>query len=514
MAMAQGLSGRLAAKPRHVFHLPLLYPVVRAACFSTHTGLELQAGSENNDFSGASKASKPSQKKKLTQIGRRVQYRVYEVERRIDLDRRPKTREEFVATHDGYEGELAWEAAANRRFVEIRFSKKDEPRFLHEVQWRHSEADARKIWKSYRHKAYKLTEIMTSQQSVADLLAKHAHLRLGLNGIHLSACWHTLGVLTSKGRWASAEREWLAHNPHEAESLREHTLAMMPLLGARSLCSVGWGAAKAGLSEGPEWTEMFTELETWALAKVRNFGGQSTSKILWAFAKTEHGPRARELFEALAAWTLEGPPRAQLGSFGPQELSNLAWAYATAGHSHPELFDQIAEACVPLVDSFTPQGLSVTASSFAKNAHATRSVLRLYHLLADAAEQRLGDFQPQAIANTAYALAKAGQKSPSLFEAISHTARRKLRLYTSQEIALLAFGFGEVGHDCAELFEAIIEEIRWRGTGAFMHPATRTMILRSFERVDRSLPEDIHMVMPEVDPAKRRGWEPHVPVFD
>ena len=259
---------------------------------------------------------------------------------------------------------------------------------------------------------------------------------------------------------------------------------------------------------------MFTELETWALAKVRNFGGQSTSKILWAFAKTEHGPRARELFEALAAWTLEGLARAagQLRAAGAIELGV---GVCNRGAQPPGALRSDRRGLrSPRRQLHSPQGLSVTASSFAKNAHATRSVLRLYHLLADAAEQRLGDFQPQAIANTAYALAKAGQKSPSLLEAISHTARRKLRLYTSQEIALLAFGFGEVGHDCAELFEAIIEEIRWRGTGAFMHPATRTMILRSFERVDRSLPEDIHMVMPEVDPAKRRGWEPHVPVFD
>ena len=65
---------------------------------------------------------------------------------------------------------------------------------------------------------------------------------------------------------------------------------------------------------------------------------------------------------------------------------------------------------------FNPQSLANTAWACATAAEIDTS---LFAALSAAAVQRMGGFNPQNLANTAWAFATAGQNDPSLFAALA-----------------------------------------------------------------------------------------------
>ena len=451
-----------------------------------------------------------------------------EAERRLDLDGRPYTREKFVQRHGGgSEGELAWEAAQARRFVEVRFTPNGRrPRFLHEqiMEFDGDEAQAKASWRStLRTAPYRLNGLILEKDSIEHLLRWHEHYRLALNSVHIATCWHRLGVLASKGEWRDYEREWLHHYPGALTPLREHTGAMLPLMDARGVATLAHGAASVGVAaqhlqhlasppaeETRAWAALFGEIERSALRQVDAFSMQELSSLGWSFAKAGHGPRARALFEAIAA-----SARPRLGRLTPHELSVLLWSFATAGQQAPELFDALADAALPQLDSFSDQGLSMLLSSVAKTGHTSRRVSLLLDALAEASEQRLEGFEPQAVANTAFSLAKARHHNAAFMDALAASAAARISEYAPQEVAMLAHAFAELAHGSDRLFDAVAREVARRGEGAFLHPACRSMLVRAFERIGRPLPEGVKLTLPEPTPKKSERWQqPYVPEFE
>ena len=65
--------------------------------------------------------------------------------------------------------------------------------------------------------------------------------------------------------------------------------------------------------------------------------------------------------------------------------------------------------------------------------------------LARAAEQRLGDFSAQELANTAWAFATVAQQSEQLFKALAKMAGRRLEKLSQQALANTAWAFATVG---------------------------------------------------------------------
>ena len=59
----------------------------------------------------------------------------------------------------------------------------------------------------------------------------------------------------------------------------------------------------------------------------------------------------------------------------------------------------------------------------------------LLSALARAAERRVGDFNPQELTNTAWALAKLGQSDAQLFKALAREAERCVGDFNPQELA-------------------------------------------------------------------------------
>ena len=82
------------------------------------------------------------------------------------------------------------------------------------------------------------------------------------------------------------------------------------------------------------------------------------------------------------------------------------WAFATARVEAGRLFGLVAEVAEGRLGEFNPQNLANTVWAFAT---ARVEAGRLFGLVAEAAEGRLGEFNPQDLANTAWAFVVAGQ---------------------------------------------------------------------------------------------------------
>ncbi|KAJ8600482.1 hypothetical protein CTAYLR_004475 [Chrysophaeum taylorii] len=116
-----------------------------------------------------------------------------------------------------------------------------------------------------------------------------------------------------------------------------------------------------------------------------------------------------------------------------------------------EAFVTIARAASSRLGEFNPQNLANTAWAFAEDrdlattarAFATARIeaLELFAVIAREASSRFGEFNPQNLANTAYAFATTGIESPELFDAIAMAARSQLREFNPQALATTAWAF-------------------------------------------------------------------------
>ena len=70
---------------------------------------------------------------------------------------------------------------------------------------------------------------------------------------------------------------------------------------------------------------------------------------------------------------------------------------------------------------------------------------QLFTALAREAERRLGDFDPQGLANTAWAFATLGQSDVQLFTALAREAERHLGDFDPQNLANSAWAFAMLG---------------------------------------------------------------------
>ena len=129
----------------------------------------------------------------------------------------------------------------------------------------------------------------------------------------------------------------------------------------------------------------------------------------------------------------------QLVNFSPQNLANLVWPFAHAGHQHPSLFYEAAQAAMSRgLDRFAPAALANLLEAFAKAGH---SAPRLFEHAADIAEVRIYEYSPSALATLAWSFASAGCAPSSLFDALAAAVATKLREFTPVDLARTAWAF-------------------------------------------------------------------------
>ena len=75
--------------------------------------------------------------------------------------------------------------------------------------------------------------------------------------------------------------------------------------------------------------------------------------------------------------------------------------------------------------------------------------------MADAAEQRMRNFNSQNLANTAWAFAMVDHMHERLFTAFVTAVKWHIRDFNSQEHAITAWAFATAGHRDEQLFTAL-----------------------------------------------------------
>ena len=148
----------------------------------------------------------------------------------------------------------------------------------------------------------------------------------------------------------------------------------------------------------------------------------------------------------------------QVRTLGARQLSNTAHAIAKLdlrGMAWGILWKDLGGAALVRRSEFEPQELANTAWAFATAGHAAPG---LFDAIGKEAAGRVRELNPQALANTAWAFAKAGHAAPALFDAIGREAAGRVRELNPQNLANTAWAFATAGHGAPALFDAIGKE--------------------------------------------------------
>ena len=106
------------------------------------------------------------------------------------------------------------------------------------------------------------------------------------------------------------------------------------------------------------------------------------------------------------------------------------------------------------------QALSVVPAR--QVATASQQDAQQFAALARVAEQRLGDFKLQHLANTAWAFATASQQDAQLFAAFARATELCLDNFKVQELANTASAFAMASQQDAQLFAALVRAAELR----------------------------------------------------
>jgi len=144
--------------------------------------------------------------------------------------------------------------------------------------------------------------------------------------------------------------------------------------------------------------------------------------------------------------------------FGAQAVSTTSHAIAKLnlrGTAWGSLWKEIERAALARRSEFEPQHLANTAWAFATAGRATHALM---DEVAEESTGRVREFKPQELANTAWAFATAGHAAPALFDAIGKESAGRVREFVPQALANTAWAFATADHAAPTLFDAIGKE--------------------------------------------------------
>ncbi|KAL7446801.1 hypothetical protein ACHAXM_011261 [Skeletonema potamos] len=224
---------------------------------------------------------------------------------------------------------------------------------------------------------------------------------------------------------------------------------------------------------------LFDEVAKVAILQIKSLAPQNMANIVWAYATTEQSNPA--LFNAIAQ---EATPR--LKEFSSKQLANLAWALSKhPPQSKENIFDQIALEVVNRgLESFTNQGLTMMAHSFATVGHTTDD--EFWNNVEEAATKRASEFGYLECVQMAWSFATIERPSDELFRRLERVAISNIRTFNSQGLSNLSWAFSLLGYDSLPLFQAIAES-SMRKMNEFK-PAEKAMLVLSFSRISHPFP--------------------------
>ena len=98
------------------------------------------------------------------------------------------------------------------------------------------------------------------------------------------------------------------------------------------------------------------------------------------------------------------------------------------------MYHYVSIAAIQCLDQFDPQNLANFAWAYAT---AERASPQLFGALAQASLHRLDDFVAEGLSSTAWAYAKAGIAAPALFREIAKRAQAKLGSFNHQALYVI-----------------------------------------------------------------------------
>ncbi|KAL0048903.1 hypothetical protein WJX82_001964 [Trebouxia sp. C0006] len=291
-----------------------------------------------------------------------------------------------------------------------------------------------------------------NQQNLA--LALWAFAKLGWRphtGLLVDACRHALVSLhtinpqnLSNILWALATMEFVPL-PALLEAAATRAEQVLADFTPQAVANLMW--AFAALSHKPG-SALLSGVTDDVVRRVNDYSAQHVAVTMWAFAKLDTTPRP-ELMQAVA-----GHMTQRIGQYSPQSLSNIMWAFATQeAHPGSATLDAVAlfvckslqefdgpalsnclwafaqlrhypgaslltaaalNICCSL-DDFTPQAVSLTMIAYATFAHHDAALVQA---VSAKVLHMPGVFDPQAIANTLWALALLDDLSPPVWNSL------------------------------------------------------------------------------------------------
>ena len=129
-------------------------------------------------------------------------------------------------------------------------------------------------------------------------------------------------------------------------------------------------------------------------------------------------------------------------------IGSLPFNSAVAG-----AVDALVAAALPQLPGFNPQALANTAGALATLGHSHPTFM---DALVTAALPQLPGFNPQNLANTAWALATLGHSCSAFIYALVAAALPQLPGFKPQELANTAWALATLGHSCPTFMDALV----------------------------------------------------------
>jgi len=165
--------------------------------------------------------------------------------------------------------------------------------------------------------------------------------------------------------------------------------------------------------------------------------------------------------------------RDRVQKFGAQAVSSTAHAMAKLdlrGAAWGSLWKEVEGTALARRRELNPQGLANTAWAFAKAGHAAPA---LFDAIGKESAGKVLEFNPQNLSNTAWAFATVGHAAPALFDAIGKESAGRVREFKPQALANTMWAFATAGHAAPALFDSIARESAGR-VGEFVPQALAT----------------------------------------
>jgi hypothetical protein len=193
------------------------------------------------------------------------------------------------------------------------------------------------------------------------------------------------------------------------------------------------------------------------LQSVNDFNGQSTATVTHSLAKlisltaSSNLARVQSLWNALLVRT---EMHLKSDTLNAHSVSNLLWAYAKADkdQTHKRLLVALSNNAIRQTEGFNPQGLANMAWAFAKLNHESPSLL---DAIARSAVDRIDEFNPQELSNIALGYATLNHEAPALLDAIARSAVDRIDGFNPQGLANIASAFAKLNHEAPALLDCI-----------------------------------------------------------